>query len=165
MDIEINENISLLDEVKLQARVLFPIIRAMREELCEQRANRIVMSALRDWSRSLIQKLGADIKGSPREKWASITADFMPRIGNDIDIEWIKQDPNEIDFNITGCRYADFFREHDEAELGSVLFCETDIHIVELGAPDVEFRRTQTIMEGAKYCDFRYRIKSETKKK
>ena len=86
----------------------------------------------------------------------------MPRIGNDIDIEWIKQDPNEIAFNITGCRYADFFREHDEAELGSVLLCETDIHTAELGAPEITFSRTQTIMEGAKYCDFRYRIESPT---
>ncbi len=48
MDIEINENISLLDEVKLQARVLFPIVRTLREELGEETANCIVMDSLRD---------------------------------------------------------------------------------------------------------------------
>ena len=68
MDTEINENISLLDEVKLQARVLFPIVRTLREELGEQRANRIVLDALRGWSRSVIQNLGAKVKGSPERK-------------------------------------------------------------------------------------------------
>jgi len=165
MDIEINEDISLLDEVKLQARVLFPIVQAMREELGEQRANSIVLNALRGWSRNTIQNLGTKVKGSPREKWTSITTSSMPRIGTDIDIEWIKQDPNEIDFNVTGCRYADFFRGHGEAELGSVLLCDTDLHVAELGAPEVRFSRTQTIMEGAKCCDFRYRIESETETK
>jgi len=77
MDVEINEDISLLDEVKMQARVLVPIIRVLRQELGEQRANRIVSNALRDWSRSVFRSLGAEAKGSPREKWASVTAASM----------------------------------------------------------------------------------------
>ena len=30
----------------------------------------------------------------------------------------------------------------------------------ELGSPEVELHRSQTIMEGARTCDFRYRMKS-----
>ena len=45
MDIDVNEDISLLDEVKMQARVLVPVIRVLRQELGEQRANRIVSNA------------------------------------------------------------------------------------------------------------------------
>lgn len=162
IEIRINENISLLDELRLQARVLIPIIRALREELGEQRANRIVSGALLDSSRSEVQSRGSDIKGSPREKWASVTSAYMRRIGNDIDIEWIKRDPNEMELNVTGCRYADFFGQLDEAELGYVLLCEPDRYIAELGVPEVEFTRTQTIMHGAEYCDLRYRMKSQT---
>jgi hypothetical protein len=33
MEIEINENISLLDQVKMQAQVLLPVIGAFRKEL------------------------------------------------------------------------------------------------------------------------------------
>jgi hypothetical protein len=32
-----------------------------------------------------------------------------------------------------------------------------DLHMVEVGSPEVELTRTQTIMKGAQYCDFRYR--------
>jgi len=165
MHIDVNENISLLDEVKLQAVVLVPIIRALCAEVGKQRANRIVSNALRDWSRSVFQSLGAEAKGSPREKWASVTATYMGRVGNDIEIEWIKRDANEIECNVIGCRYADLFRQPGEPELGSVLLCETDVHVAELGAPEVEFTRTQTIMQGAEYCDFHYRIKSEAETK
>ena len=41
----------------------------------------------------------------------------------------------------------------------AVLLCETDRDIEEVGSPEVELKRTQTIMQGAKYCDFRYRFK------
>ena len=83
----------------------------------------------------------------------------MPRIGGDIDVEWLRQDADRVEFNITGCRYADFFRQLGEPELGAVLLCETDFHIAEVGAPQVELDRSQTIMQGAKYCNFRYKLK------
>ena len=64
------------------------------------------------------------------------------------------------EFNITGCRYADFFRELGEPELGALLLCDMDLHFIEqVGAPDVELTRTQTIMKGASYCDFRFKLK------
>ena len=53
----------------------------------------------------------------------------------------------------------DFFRQLGEPELGAVLLCESDLHVAEVGSPEVELTRTQTIMQGAGYCDFRYRLK------
>jgi hypothetical protein len=155
----INESISLLDQVKMQAQVLIPVIKALRAELGVERANALVTGALREWSRQLFHAIGAQTPGSPQEKWAAMTAASMPRIGDAIDVDFIKQQPDAMEFNITGCRYADFFRALGEPELGAVLLCESDLHVAEIGAPEVEFTRTQTIMKGAKYCDFRYRMK------
>jgi hypothetical protein len=157
--IEPNATISLLEEVKLQARVLLPLIRALRKELGERPANRLVAEALRHWSRSVIQKRAAEIQGSPQEKWKSLTAAALPRIGQDITLEWIRHDHQEIRFNVIGCRYADFFRELGEPQLGTILVCESDLHIAEVGALEVQFARTQTLMEGATHCDFHYLLK------
>jgi hypothetical protein len=69
----------------------------------------------------------------------------------------VRQTPEHWDFNITGCRYADFFRRLGEPELGALLLCEQDIHVTDVvGRPDVKLERTQTIMKGAQYCDFRW---------
>lgn len=159
MDRETRQDISLLEEVKIQARVLVPVLRALRDELGAEKANRIVAGALRQWAREVALAVGAGTAGSPREKWAALTAAGMPRIGGDIDVEWLRQDADRVEFNITGCRYADFFRQLGEPELGAVLLCETDFHIAEVGAPQVELDRSQTIMQGAKYCNFRYKLK------
>lgn len=90
---------------------------------------------------------------------------FMPKIGNDVDFDTIRQTPEHWDFNITGCRYADFFRELGEPELGALLLCEQDVHVTELlGSPEVGLERTQTIMTGARYCDFRWSMKRSGEK-
>ena len=58
MDIEINPNVSFLDEYKFQAEVPIPILRTLRAELGEERANRLVLDALRAWSRERCHRLG-----------------------------------------------------------------------------------------------------------
>ena len=159
MEIEINPDISLLDQVKMQAQVLVPVLEALRAELGEERANRLVTGALRESSRETFRRMGALIPGSPKDKWAAMNAASMPRIGTDVDVRMLEQEPDAMEFDVTGCRYADFFRQLGEPELGAVLLCEVDLHMVEVGKPEVELTRTQTIMKGASHCDFRYRMK------
>jgi hypothetical protein len=159
MDIETNPNISLLDEYKFQAEVLVPILKVLRAELGEERANRLVLGALREWSRERWHRLGERFPGSPREKMDALYASVSPRIGNDADFQRLKDEPDAQEINITGCRYADFFQQIGEPELGVVLCCDDDFYITEVGWPETELTRTQTIMQGAPYCDFRWRIK------
>ena len=61
----------------------------------------------------------------------------------------LKEEPEALEFNITGCRYADFFRQLGEPELGAVLLCDVDLDAEAVGSPEVEMTRAQTIMKGA----------------
>ena len=61
--------ISLLEEVKIQANVLVPVLRALREELGAERANALVTQALRDWARSVYERIGEQSDDAPRDKW------------------------------------------------------------------------------------------------
>jgi hypothetical protein len=154
------QKVTLLEQVKIQAQVLVPVIRAFRKELGEERANEIVSTALREWSRSLFEAIGNAMPGSPKEKFMATMAASGTRIGKDVDFQMLKQDQQGWEFNITGCRYADFFRQLGEPELGAMLLCEVDFDLVKLAGPEVELNRTQTIMKGASYCDFRYKMKT-----
>jgi len=151
--------ISLLEEVKLQAKVLVPLVRALREKLGKREADALVEAALRDWSRDLQRRIGAEKGGTARQQWDAIWADLRPRIGDAIDREFLKDDDVVRDYNVTRCSYAEFFKALGEPELGRFLLCDLDHDVAEVGAPDVEFKRTQTIMQGAPYCDFRYRFR------
>jgi hypothetical protein len=46
-------------------------------------------------------------------------------------------------------------------ELGFLLTCSADFKMADGYGADVELKRTQTIMQGAKYCDFRYALKKK----
>lgn len=155
-----SKTISLLDEARLQAGVIVPILRALRAELGKEKADRIVGDSLRAWARDLYHRIGEAKPGTPRQKWDAVWAeDMRPRIGEAVDREMLKDDGTVREYNVTRCQYAEFFRALGEPELGAILLCDSDFHIADVAGDSLEFRRTQTIMQGAPYCDFRYRFR------
>jgi predicted ArsR family transcriptional regulator len=148
----------LLSKVKIQAQVLVPLVRALRAELGEDKANALVKRALRDWSAELFADIGKEIDGAPRKKWAAMHTAMGEISEQEVTVEMRRQDREALEFDITSCKFAEFFRALGEPELGTLLLCSTDIDIAAAGGDQVEFSRTQTIMNGAKYCNFRYRF-------
>lgn len=157
METESNKNISLLDEARLQADVIIPILNALRKEIGVERANGIVFKELHRRLRLRYQELAAKTSGSPKEKWTAMSASMS--IGSDIDIEWIDGNLESLAFNVTRCKYAELFRELGESKLGHVMMCELDNHIAEAAGPDIQLTRDRTLMQGAPCCKFRYRMK------
>jgi predicted hydrocarbon binding protein len=76
---------------------------------------------------------------------------------NALEIEVTRRDPEHIEFNVTRCRYAEMYREMGLGEIGHLLSCNRDGAFSEGYDEKLEFRRTQTIMQGASHCDFKYR--------
>jgi hypothetical protein len=79
--------------------------------------------------------------------------------GQALDYTVIKQAPDAFEVNVTGCRYAEFFKELGVPELGFLLVCAADFDLAEGYGTGVQLERTQTIMQGASHCDFRYALK------
>lgn len=159
METESNDNISLLDEARLQADVLAPVLNALRKRIGLENSDWIVFGALRDKLQKYYRELASRTEGTPKEKWTAMSSAMFARIGSDIDIEWINTELESLTFNVKHCRYAELFREIGEPELGAVLMCELDNHIAEAAGPGVELTRTHTLMQGATHCDFCYRMK------
>jgi len=153
-------DIPLIEQIKIQAQVLVPLVKALQAELGEERANALVRKALgaqyrkvgeRWWraqgARSLGEKMAASF-----EKFAA---------GNALDYEVVERGPDAVDVNVTGCRYARFYKEIGVPELGFLLVCSSDFPMTEGFGADVQLTRTQTIMQGASHCDFRYSLKKK----
>lgn len=161
MEVMTDPKIPLLDQLRIEASVIAPVLNALRAELGRRRADDLVMSALRDQRREVGRRLGSLFAGTTREKFAMFVAGNAARVGGDIDFEILKQDDSVMDVDITGCRFAELFHALGEPQLGAALACECDDHAAEVIGPELEYSRTQTIMKGASCCDFRYRIKDE----
>jgi len=153
--------ISLIQQVKIQAQVLVPLVKALQAELGEERANVLVRRALGD----LYRRYGEEFWRTKNEKnlgksMASAFATFAREDALDYRVREQSQDAFEID--VTGCRYAEFYKELGEPELGFLLVCGADFTMAEGFDPDIRLTRTQTIMQGASHCDFRYKRVRET---
>jgi predicted ArsR family transcriptional regulator len=160
METPFDVNLSLLQQAKIQARVLVPLLRAFRTELGEQRANQIAWRALAEWRCSVAREMATRFQGSPAERWAAVQAASIPSIGDAVDMELIAHGEDALQFNVTGCRFADFFRALGEPDLGFELLCAMDGTMAEeIGGDEVRLTRSGTIMQGAPHCDFHYALK------
>src|SRR5689334_55759 len=153
-DYLVDPKLSLLDKTRIQAQVLVPVLRALRAELGREKADAIVKQALRDWSKQLFVTIGEAVEGSPRRKWAAMHTAMAEATEHEVTVEMRRHDKDALEFDVTQCRFAAFFRALGEPELGALLICETDFDIAAAGKSDVNFTRNQTLMQGAPSCTF-----------
>ena len=156
MKAQSDQVISLLERVKIQSELLLPLLQGLREELGETKANDIVYKSLRNHLKKHYQLLAKSKGVSGKDKWAELTENLLVSIGGDVDIEHLRDDDEALNLNVIGCRYAEYFLQIGEPELGSILTCELDDHTVSVSEGEVVLNRSKTIMKGDLKCEFRY---------
>ena len=155
-------DIPLIEQVKIQAQVLVPLVKALQAELGEERANAIVRKALADLYRKYGEKWWRTQGARNLEEKMTLAFDGFAA-GDALDYEVVKQAPDAFEVNVTRCRYAGFYSEIGAPELGFLLTCSADFLMTEGFGANVHLTRTQTIMQGASHCDFRYVLKQSEK--
>ncbi|MGD0266754.1 MAG: L-2-amino-thiazoline-4-carboxylic acid hydrolase [Candidatus Methylomirabilota bacterium] len=148
--------IGVLKRREIEARILAPVINALAAEFGRERvieiAKRVIVEIARQQGKALADRAGgntlAHFAGS-KDAWVK---------GGALETEVLQVTDTAYDFNVTRCRYADMYRALGIPELGSVLSCGRDFALGEGFNPNLTLIRTQTIMEGAPFCDFRYRM-------
>jgi hypothetical protein len=79
-------------------------------------------------------------------------------------VDVIASDATHFDYDVHRCRYAEMYREMGLGEIGHLLSCNRDELFIVGYDPRVQLTRTQTLMEGASHCNFRYQVKDEAAK-
>jgi hypothetical protein len=105
----LNVSVSIIQQAKIQAQVLVPLVKAMQSELGEERANALVRSALADTYR----RYGEEFLRAKNEKnVGKIMASAFASYARDdaLDYAIIEQSEDAFGFDVTGCRYAEFTR-------------------------------------------------------
>lgn len=151
-------DIPLIDQVRIQAQVLVPLVRALRSELGEERADAMVRRALGDTYRRYGEKWWRTHGTGHLGDTMAIAFDGFAA-GDAMSYEVIQKTPEAFEANVSECRYAQFYKAIGAPELGFLLTCSADVAMAEGYGADVEFTRTQTLMQGADRCDFKYRLR------
>ena len=148
-------SVSVIQQAKIQAQVLVPLVKALQAELGEARANALVRKALGDVYRRYGEEFWRAKEGNLGKAMASAFATYAR--DDALDYQVIEQSQDAFAINVAECRYAEFYQELGEPELGFLLVCSADLSLADGFGPDVKLTRTQTIMQGASHCDFRYK--------
>ena len=147
--------ISHLQRRKIEGRVLIPFIQALRDKFGEAVASEVVDETIRKlaaedgarWA-ATYGRTTASMRWMAQELWAG-------RGGMDVQV--IGESEDHLDFNVTRCGYAEFYKELGLADLGVRVHCNRD-HAMLVGFNnELELSRSQTIMAGATCCDFGFR--------
>jgi len=131
-------------------------VKALQGELGEERANALVRKALG----AVYRRYGEEFRrlkneGNVGSAMASAFATFAR--SDALDYEVVEQSHDVFQIDVTRCSYAEFYKELGEPELGFLLVCSADFEMACGFDPDIKLTRTQTIMQGAKHCDFAYK--------
>lgn len=152
-DAELNA-IGVLRRRLIEARIVAPLLQAMAAEFGAERVHAIARDVIRGIARDQGDELARTHGGrslpvlhGTLDRW---TADEA------LTLQLHEVSDTSLAFDVTRCRYAEMYRELGIPELGAILSCNRDGALVEGFNPDVELRRTQTLMGGGSHCDFRY---------
>lgn len=146
--------LSLLQQREIEAKVVGPLIRAVAVELGAEKT----LQLLRGVIAGLARQGGAELARFLGETSLEAFAQSLDRWkeGGALEIDLLEQSAERLSFNVTRCRYAELYRALGLADLGSSLSCQRDFALVQGFNPAIHLTRTQTIMEGAPFCDFRF---------
>jgi hypothetical protein len=150
--------LTLLQRREIEARIVGPLIRGFIDAMGHDAALDVVRRVITDLARQGGSDLAARLGDASLSAFAQ--ALDLWREGGALEIDLLEQTPERLAFNVTRCRYAEMYRALGLAELGGSLSCQRDFALIEGFNPDIALERTQTIMEGAPFCDFRFRSNS-----
>ena len=148
--------LTLLQQREIEAKIVGPLIRGFAAEIGEEKALEVVRSVIVN----LAHEAGADLAGRLGEASLEAFARGIDRWteGGALEMEILEQSPERLSFNVTRCKYAEMYRALGLADLGGSLSCQRDFALIEGFNPGIGLERTQTLMEGATHCDFRFRV-------
>lgn len=148
-------HVTILHRREIEAKVLGPVIRAFAEAVGVEKATEVLRGVIADLARKDGADLARSIGESSLEAFASTIGRWTE--GGALEIDVLERSPERFSYNVTRCRYAEMYERLGMRDLGVTLSCQRDFTLAEGFNPEFKLERTQTIMEGAPFCDFRYR--------
>jgi hypothetical protein len=150
----------ILEQRRIEANIIKPIYEEMVERLGREEAEKILRAAI---TRNSIEQGQAYAQGecgdTTLESFHALLAQWKAR--GALGVEMLEESDDRVHYNVTRCRYAEMYHQMGLAEIGHILSCGRDGTFCTGYNPNIKLDRTQTIMQGAGHCDFRYRWQND----
>ena len=156
-DDDLNVKIGVLTRREVEARILAPVIDALSKNFGQNNVVNVVRETITGIAAEQGAKLAEHMGGNTLQHFADSLRYWTQ--DNALEIEIIEQSEEAFWFNVTRCRYAELYKHLGVSGYGTIFSCARDFALIKGFNGKINLKRTQTIMEGAVYCDFRYSVK------
>ena len=152
-----NEKITRIEKRSIEVQAIAPVIEMVSKKIGKKEALEILkkvnqqeafergQSTVRTAGLSTIEELVKDVS-----TWGD---------GGEWNIEVLEETSTTYYFNVHRCLYYEKYKELGLEKIGVQLSCCRDEPFARGLDPKLRLSRTQTIMEGADFCDFRYNLR------
>lgn len=149
---DIND-VPILVRREIEARIAGPLIEAFMEKFGREETIAVASDIILKLAEESGQQLAERCGGNSLEHLSSGTGQWSA--GGALKRDVLEKTDSKYNYNIVRCKYADMYKELGLEELGFIFSCGRDGKMFGGFNPNIKFERTQTIMQGAAYCDFR----------
>lgn len=142
--------LSNLERTRIQMEYVIPLIRDLQQILGTDAVNEALLQRTKS-------EQGAPGSEADFGRMQAGTEHYAA--GGALDYEVIASDADRFDLNVTRCGYAQMMKELGGRDVGHLLICNLDYPAA--ARIGMHLERSQTQMQGADHCDFRYRRRSD----
>ncbi len=146
--------IGVLTRREIEARLAGPLIDALGEKFGRAEVLEVVRQTIVEIAHQQGRELAEAMGGSSLTDYAASLEAWKK--GDSMQMEVLEQSPHCFAFNVNRCKYAEMYASLGMQDIGAILSCNRDLALVTGFNPEIELQRTQTLMQGAPFCDFRY---------
>ena len=152
----LTQQIGVLTRREVEARILAPVIDALGDRFGRDEVIKVVTEAIINLS----QQQGNELAEAMGDRDCAAFESSLQYWTRDeaLSLKVKKQDDSTLDFDVVRCKYSEMYRELGIPELGAVFSCNRDYALISGFNSEAKLTRTQTLMEGATHCDFRYKF-------
>ncbi|WP_213304047.1 L-2-amino-thiazoline-4-carboxylic acid hydrolase [Paraburkholderia sacchari] len=148
--------IGILARRRIEAGVIAPIYEEMCARFGEETAQSIIDAAIRKAAIEAGQAFAGKTPGGTNLRtFQQLQTLWTQDDALVISVEEATDDA--FGYTVHRCRYAEMYREMGLGKIGHLLSCNRDYMFPQGYDSNIELERTQTLMEGASCCDFKYR--------
>lgn len=149
----------ILEQRRIEAEIIKPIYDELASRFGVDEARAVIGKAIREHSTRQASRFQQELGENSGLEGLYSTLPLWTMNGS-LELEVLEASGERLDYNVHRCRYAEMYKEMGLGEIGDLLSCQRDAVFCKGVDPRIDLERTQTIMEGASHCDFRYSIRT-----
>jgi hypothetical protein len=153
-------SIPIIQRRRIEAELIKEIYDTLVERFGEEAAAEVIAKSIRRSAVAQARQFAEkEPSGTSLETFAELYKHWTAEDALTIDVK--RRDAEAFEFDVKRCRYAEMYRELGLGHIGHLLSCNRDGAFCQGYDPAIKLTRTQTLMQGASHCDFRYRYEPD----